>query len=72
MEFLEEQLDVTRGRIVKLESNVAELTENVTSLIDQLKETQRYLIKLAYHQNEIAKRMSNWPFIAVPENKPGE
>ncbi len=34
-------------------------------LSEQIKETQRYLIKLAHNQSEIAKRVSTWPFIAV-------
>jgi UDP-N-acetylglucosamine transferase subunit ALG13 len=30
-----------------------------------MKQTQQYLIKLAHHQSEIAKRLSSWPFLAV-------
>lgn len=68
MEFYDEQLDLVNNKIIQLEKNIVILQENVTHLSEQLKETQRYLIKLAHNQSEITKRVSAWPFIAVPEN----
>lgn len=67
MEFYEEQLDIVSNKLVEMEKNIALLQENVTYLSEQIKETQRYLIKLAHNQSEITKRVSSWPFIAVPE-----
>lgn len=68
MEFYDEQLDLVNNKIIQLEKNIVILQENVTHLSEQLKETQRYLIKLAHNQSEVTKRVSAWPFIAVPEN----
>lgn len=64
-EYLEEQLDVTRSRIAELEKIIAHQQETLYNTIEQLKETQRFLIKLAHSQSEIAKRVATWPFIAV-------
>lgn len=65
MEYYEEQLDLTKARITELEKNITVLQENLYTVIDQLKETQRFLIKLVHSQSEMAKRVSTWPFIAV-------
>lgn len=65
IEYYEEQLDLTKSRITELEKNITLLQENLYTVADQLKETQRFLIKLAHSQSEIAKRVSSWPFIAV-------
>lgn len=56
----------------KLESLERELyvtKELLTSCIESLKDTQRYLMKLAYNQSEISKRVSQWPFIVVSSSK---
>ena len=53
------------ARIIELERNICLLQENVSTVSDHLRETQRYLIKLAHTQSEMAKRLSTWPFIAV-------
>lgn len=65
MQFSEEQLDVTNARIIQLEKNICILQDVVSTLSDNMKQTQQYLIKLAHHQSEIAKRLSSWPFLAV-------
>jgi hypothetical protein len=36
---------------------------------EQIRDTQRYLIKVAHNQAEIAKRISSWPYIPVPDVK---
>jgi hypothetical protein len=41
------------------------LQENQMTMADQLKETQKYLIKIAKNQSEISKRIVQWPYIAV-------
>lgn len=66
-EYFEEQLDVTKGRIIQLEKNLAIMHENVMTVAEQIKETQKFLVKLAHNQSEITKRVSQWPYIAVPE-----
>lgn len=65
VEYYEEQLDLTKSRILQLEKELAIHQEALTTTVDQLKETQRFLIKLAQSQAEIAKRVSSWPFVAV-------
>lgn len=66
-EFIEEQLDATKSRIIELEKNLTIMHENLMTVADQIKDTQMYLVKLAKNQAEISKRVSQWPYIAVPE-----
>ena len=63
---LEQELDLVLGRMAEIEKNIIILQENQMTMAEQLKETQRYLIKMAKNQSEISKRISQWPFIAVP------
>jgi len=65
---LEDELDVTRGRLVQIEKNLSIVQDNIFTIADQLKETQKYLVKLAQNQSEITKRVTHWPFIAVEKN----
>lgn len=69
MQYSEESLDVTMQKIVDLEKNLCIIQENITTLSEQIRETQRYLIKMAHNQSELAKRVSSWPYIPVPESK---
>jgi hypothetical protein len=69
MEYYEEQLDVTNNRIMELEKNISILQEGLMTVSEQIRDTQRYLIKVAHNQAEIAKRISHWPFIPVPDVK---
>jgi len=70
-EFLEEQLDLTRNRISELEKEICLLQDSVSSLTDHLKDTQRFLIKMAQNQSEMSKRITAWPYIVIPD-KEGE
>jgi uncharacterized coiled-coil protein SlyX len=72
MKFTEEQLDLSESRITELEKTICILQDNMTELSEHIRETQRYLIKLAHHQSEITKRISAWPFIAVSDSKRDE
>ena len=69
MKFTEEQLDLSEARITEIEKSICIMQDNLTELSDHIRETQRYLIKLAHHQSEITKRISTWPFIAVDSNR---
>lgn len=77
MQLSEAELDLTLNRIDKLEQEIYYLTEqmaivsaNIQNQIESLKETQRYLIKLAHNQQEMTKRISAWPYIVIEkENK---
>lgn len=68
MKFSEEQLDLTESRITDIEKTICVLQDNVTALAEQIRETQRYLIKLAHNQAEITKRLSTWPYIAIEKD----
>lgn len=69
MKFTEEQLDLTESRITDIEKTICVMQESMTELSEHIRETQRYLIKLAHHQAEITKRISAWPFIAVDSSR---
>ena len=62
---LEQELDIVLGRMLEMEKNIVILQENQMTMADQLKETQKYLIKIAKNQSEISKRIVQWPYIAV-------
>ena len=67
MDIYEEQLDLTKARITEIEKKLFVMHDNIVTVADQVKETQMFLIKLAKNQAEISKRVSQWPFIAVPQ-----
>jgi len=69
MEYYEEQLDLNQHRITELEKNISILQEGLMTVSEQIRDTQRYLIKVAHNQAEIAKRISSWPYVAVPDVK---
>jgi uncharacterized coiled-coil protein SlyX len=69
MKFTEEQLDLSESRITEIEKTICILQDNMSELSEHIRETQRYLIKLAHHQAEITKRISTWPFITVDINR---
>jgi len=69
MKFTEDQLDLSESRMMEIEKSICILQGNMTELSEHIRETQRYLIKLAHHQSEITKRISAWPFIAVSSNR---
>jgi uncharacterized coiled-coil protein SlyX len=69
MKFTEEQLDLSESRITEIEKSICIMQDSMTELSEHIRETQRYLIKLAHHQSEITKRISAWPFIAVDSNR---
>lgn len=69
MKFTEEQLDLSESRIMEIEKSICIMQDSMTELSEHIRETQRYLIKLAHHQSEITKRISAWPFIAVDSNR---
>jgi uncharacterized coiled-coil protein SlyX len=69
MKFTEEQLDLSEARITEIEKSICIMQDSMTELSEHIRETQRYLIKLAHHQSEITKRISAWPFIAVNSSR---
>lgn len=72
MQYLDEELDITTQKIQTLEKELLVTRELLSNTIESLKETQRYLMKLAYNQSEITKKISYWPYIVVHSNKNDE
>lgn len=72
IEYYEEQLNQANERIIELEKNVTIMHENVMTMADQIKETQMFIIKLAKNQAEIAKRVSQWPYVVVSRKQEDE
>lgn len=66
MQSLEHDLDITTQKIANLEEKIDNTRELLLQTIDSLKDTQRYLMKMAHNQSEITKRVSLWPYIAIP------
>ena len=67
MQYLDEELDMTTQKIQNLEKEIVYTRELLGQTIESLKETQRYLMKLAYNQADVTKKVSHWPFIVVSE-----
>lgn len=65
-DYYDEQLDMMKRDFKDMEKSVLILQGNLAILTDQLKDTQSYLMRVAKNQSEIAKRITNWPYIAVP------
>lgn len=61
----EKDSEKIEGRMSEMEKNLAIAQENLYVLNSQIKDTQKVLIKLAKIQNEMSKRIVQWPFIAV-------
>lgn len=72
MQYFEEELDITIQKIKHLEDEIFKTHELLLQTMDSLKETQRFLVKVAYNQSEMAKRVSSWPYIAVSDNTRNE
>lgn len=65
MNYFEEELDMTNSRIIEIEKNLALLQVQVEMLHEQIKETQKFLLKLAFNQKEVTKKVTQWPYVAV-------
>ncbi len=72
MDCFEQDLDSTKQRIKDLENMLTFHQENIRELSESLKETQRYLIKLARNQQELTKRITQWPYIVVDTTNEGD
>jgi len=62
---MSENLEKNSEKINELEKNLAIAQENIYVLSSQIKDTQKVLTKMAQVQNEMSRRMVQWPFIAV-------
>ena len=69
LEYSEKDSELIKGRMAQLEKNLAIAQENIYVLSSQIKDTQRVLTKMAQIQNEMSRRMVQWPFVAVDANE---
>jgi len=67
VQYLDDELDVTAQKINNLEKELDITRHLLEQAILSLKETQRYLMKLAYTQADLTKKVSTWPFITVSD-----
>ena len=67
MQYSEKELELNlrSKKIQDLEIELHLTKELLTTCIESLKDTQRYLMKMAYNQSEITKRVASWPYIVV-------
>lgn len=68
MSYSDRELDLANDKIAELEKELYVTKDLLTTTIESLKDTQRYLMKLAYNQSEISKRMAQWPYIVISED----
>lgn len=63
------ELELLEHRIKTSEVSLSEMQDVILTLSGEMKETQKYLIKLAHSQAELTKRVSMWPYVSVAEKK---
>ena len=68
MESLDNELE-TQNRFKKLEEDLVRMQELLVYQQEAIKDTQRYLIKVARGQQELSKRLLAWPYVKVPTKK---
>ena len=52
----------------EMQKDLALAQETIQVLNGQIRDTQRVLTKMAHIQNEMSRRMVQWPFVAVDAN----
>jgi len=72
MKLSDENLDLSVQKINNLEIELSKVNDQINLLADHLsaqihslKETQRFLAKLAMNQQELTKRISAWPYLII-------
>lgn len=75
MASLEEEIDLHAQKFIAIEQsiesagkNIVELQDAMLTLSAELKETQKFLIKLAQNQALVSKQVAQWPYVTVPMN----
>lgn len=69
MNSLEEDLDITNGRIAEIEKELSVMRENILIISEAAKDMQRFMYKMAQNQAAITKRIAQWPYVAVEQMK---
>lgn len=59
---------IEQEKLKNIEKQIVELQESVVSLSDSIRDTQRYLIRLAQNQAMTAKQVAQWPYVVVDDS----
>ena len=63
------ELESLERRVKSAEVSLSEMQDMIYTISSEIKETQKFLIKLAHNQAELSKRVSQWPYIVVNTEK---
>lgn len=65
MQNSNEEYDFYIQKIKAMDEDILLIKENISIITDSLRETQKYLVKLAANQAELSRRLATWPFLTV-------
>ena len=73
--FKQVENEILRERIAQLEEAVMSLSADIQNLSSSMKDMQRFIVKMATNQSQLAERVSMWPYVKVeskskPPRKP--
>ena len=69
--FKQVENEILRERIAQLEEAVMSLSADIQNLSASMKDMQRFIVKMATNQSQLAERVSMWPYVKVePKSKP--
>lgn len=63
------EIEILKERLKQLEEAVLSLSADIQSINIGMKDMQTIIIKIATNQNQLAERVSMWPYIKVPTRK---
>jgi predicted nucleic acid-binding Zn-ribbon protein len=61
--------NIVKERVTQIEDAVLNLSAEIQHLQMQIKDIQSMIIKIATNQQQLAERVSMWPFIKVDTSK---
>lgn len=61
--------DIVKERVTQIEDAVLNLSAEIQHLQMQVKDIQSMIIKIATNQQQLAERVSMWPFVKVDTSK---
>jgi len=61
--------NIVKERVTQIEDAVLNLSAEIQHLQMQIKDIQGMIIKIATNQQQLAERVSMWPFIKVDTSK---
>lgn len=60
-----EEYDLLQTKLDTLEKEVIDIHERYLTVAESIREMQRYMVKMAQNQAQIANQLSHWPYIVV-------